>query len=248
LQIDFWQHIDSISVPTLPASRPEVERFGYGVQEPQSGTAQLSAEEQTNSAYLDQLSADAQAAYDLALTGHDAADQATYEQTGGCRGQAWAAFPEPAAASRQQSVLDNYQDLVHDFRWLIIDGVPGDIRMAAANQAWAECMTGAGIEHLNGWEERATPYSALMLALGTDSDAVLWDPTASDGAEEPEQYRSLAMSPPEIAIALADFDCRAEVGYEQTANQIALELQRSFIDKNRREIDQLLAALATAGD
>jgi hypothetical protein len=247
---DFWQHIDSISVPTLPLSRADVERFGYGVQEPlpASVLAPLSQEEQANAAYVAQLSADAQAAYDLALTGHDAVVPATYEEAGGCRGEALATFPDPAAASQQQIVLDNHEDFIHDFRWLIIDGVVLDARMVAANRDWAKCMASAGIDHLVGWEDQVTPYSALMLALRTDSDGVLWEPASSGEAEEPEQYRSLAMSPPEVTIALADFDCRAEVGYHQTANQIALELQRSFINENRRQADELLAALAAATD
>jgi hypothetical protein len=99
--IDWWQQIDAIVVPTLPIKRSDVERFGYGVQEPMSMSplAPPSEEEAANAEYVEGLSPIGQAAYDLALTGHRADDPATYEEAGGCQGEAWAGFPERGGAS-----------------------------------------------------------------------------------------------------------------------------------------------------
>ena len=85
--IDWWEQIDAIVVPTLPARRFDVERFGYGVQAPlsMSPIAQPSDEEVANAQYAEGLGFAGQAAYDLALTGHRTDDPQTYEEVGGCR-------------------------------------------------------------------------------------------------------------------------------------------------------------------
>jgi hypothetical protein len=248
--IDWWQEIDGIVVPTLPSQRGDVERFGYGVQAPlsMSPIAPPSAEEEANTAYAEGLGAAGQAAYDLALTGHRADDPTTYEEAGGCQGEAWAGFPEPDAASGVRSILDSHADFVQSFRWLIIDGVAVDPRMVAMNRSWADCMEAAGVDHLaDAGEEQITPYSALMLALRTAPNGDYWDAREHVADEdEPPEHRSISMSAPEIEIALADFDCRAEVGYERAANEIAVELQRSFINDHGDEVNAFLAALEAA--
>jgi hypothetical protein len=117
-------------------------------------------------------------------------------------------------------------------------------RMVKLNAEWAQCMADRGIGHLEVSEEdQVTPYSALAVALRTSPDGVYWEPDGQAGAEEPPEHRSLAMSQPEIRIALAGFDCRADLGYEATANRIALELQKSFVNEHGGEVSRLLAAL-----
>jgi hypothetical protein len=250
--IDWWQQIDAIVVPTLPAGRSDVERFGYGVQAPlsMSPIAPPSDEETANTAYSEGLGSAGQAAYDLALTGHRADDPATYEEVGGCQGEAWASFPEPNASSGTQAVLDSYGDFIQSFRWLIIDGVTLDPQMVAVNRAWADCMTTVGIDHLaDVGEEQISPYAALMVALRTGPAGDYWNVGEHrTGEEEPAEYRSISMSAPEIEIALADFDCRAEVAYERTANSIALDLQRSFMNEHGGEANALMAALEAEAD
>ncbi|MDR2372522.1 MAG: hypothetical protein LBD77_00150 [Bifidobacteriaceae bacterium] len=245
--VDWWQNIDAIAVPTLPATRLDVERFGYGAQEPMSMSPILpaSVEEQANTAFFEGLSADAQAAYELALTGHSGADAANWAESGGCRGEAEANHPQPTSFSTAQDVLDTHDDLVHSLRWLIIDGVALDQRMTAVNRDWERCMVEAGVEHLGDvGDDQVTPYAALMVAIRTDPGGVYWDAAGWPvDVEEPEEYRSLVMSEPEIRVALADFDCRRAVGYEDLANQIALELQHAFVGEHRAKLAELLAAL-----
>ncbi|MDR1442365.1 MAG: hypothetical protein LBJ02_08280 [Bifidobacteriaceae bacterium] len=120
-----------------------------------------------------------------------------------------------------------------------------DERMVAANRAWPDCMAAVGVENLaEAGEDQVTPYADLMMALRTGPDGDYWD-VGEHGADaqEPAEYRSISMSAAEIEIALADFDCRAEVGYEGIANAVALGLQRSFLDEHGAEANALMAAL-----
>ncbi|MDR0592558.1 MAG: hypothetical protein LBG60_04735, partial [Bifidobacteriaceae bacterium] len=59
-----------------------------------------------------------------------------------------------------------------------------------------------------------------------------------------DQQRSLAGSAPEVAVALADYDCRSAVDYLPRFIEIQTRVEAEFVAQNHGQLDSLLAAAA----
>lgn len=86
------------------------------------------------------------------------------------------------------------------------------------------------------------PAVAWRLALGTGPEGDRWT-GATDQA--PVEYRSLTGAPGEVAIAVADYQCRAETDYVDRLLALETAAQDQFIADHQAELDELTAALRT---
>jgi hypothetical protein len=107
-------------------------------------------------------------------------------------------------------------------------------------------MVDAGVD-VQGWwvasgrDERsddAGPKGAFALAVATGADGVAADPGTPVERRDRDQ-ESLVGSAPEIAIAVADFDCRAATDYVARLSAVQTERELEFVADHRAELDRL---------
>jgi len=58
------------------------------------------------------------------------------------------------------------------------------------------------------------------------------EPT-TPAADEVTKFRS-----EEIALALADYDCRVKVGYDAALDNVRIEAETQFVEEHRAELEQ----------
>jgi hypothetical protein len=113
------------------------------------------------------------------------------------------------------------------------------VMAAALNQEWGSCMSRRGYDF-----EYPGPASAFDLALRTRPDGTV-GPLPTPGAQAadiPAEEQSLLGIEPEREIALADFDCRVQTGYLERLTEMRVRADEEFIQANRAQLDQLVAA------
>jgi hypothetical protein len=117
----------------------------------------------------------------------------------------------------------------------LYERVENDQRVVDARTAWSDCMADAGHPGFADIYDPSVEVSDRATALMGDSmDLAAADPAAL------EELRAH-----EIAVATADLACRAD--YDATRQDVQAELEQSFIDDNRAELEQYRDAIA-AGD
>jgi len=99
-----------------------------------------------------------------------------------------------------------------------------DPRVAAADAQWAECMSDAG------WPGLASQPDAMSLA--TEWQDALIDPGTSAMTQPDAQVLD-----DEISLALADFDCAAEIGLTELRDEARAGLQQEYVDEHREELE-----------
>lgn len=113
----------------------------------------------------------------------------------------------------------------------IRDGLEAETRVVAARAAWSDCMTGAGF---------------AGLADSQAAQDLIWselDPYLVDGGEAPADVLA-ELGVKEKALATADFGCQADHDYFQVELEVQHERESEFIESNRAEVEDLLAAIA----
>ncbi|MDR2564552.1 MAG: hypothetical protein LBC97_00565 [Bifidobacteriaceae bacterium] len=115
-----------------------------------------------------------------------------------------------------------------------------DEGVVALNLEWADCMRVAGYPFPKEKGELG-PVSAIDLASATQEDG-----TVADGSD-PNQEWALLGTEPEIRIALADFDCRAQTDYFNRLLARRIAIEQRFVDQNKAELDRMVAAAEAMG-
>ena len=165
-----------------------------------------------NAEQLAAMSDAERAAWDDALWGIYAAPQEgeIWDPTlAGCWGAAEIALGAGVTPDQFQALETEMAQL-----WQQIENDP---RFAALNMEWGICLTEAGFPGF-------TSEIALHEQLRTEVLAL----TAGDAAAFRER---------EIAIALADFDCREQTDFVATQTAISHGLQQQFVDRNRAKLE-----------
>jgi hypothetical protein len=114
----------------------------------------------------------------------------------------------------------------------LYERVEGDQRVVDARTAWSSCMADAGHPGLADIYDGSTEVSDRATALMGET----LDPAAADPAAV-EELRTY-----EIAVATADLACR--VDYDAVHQEVQTELEQSFIDEHRAELEQYRDAIA----
>lgn len=228
------------------------EEYGYGLLTGADGArlAEMAPTDEwvdPNQAYLDTLGGAEYQAYRDALYGvlpnfeteeEWAAWVPTWEEQG-CTGRAnHEVYGEQG--SQPEDVV-SWEGLESELGRLYTS-IDDDPRVTEVVAEWSECMAGAG-------------YPALA-AVGdaeqsiVDKALAIWDDAYPDGApaegEDAAEVDALLtdLADEEIATAVADHRCRAEVGYWEVRNEVSLAAQREFYDANRADLEAYVEYLS----
>jgi hypothetical protein len=249
-----WQ----LRVPELAADRETVATWGYGLDgeasdqalEPPGADPKASEAMAENLEYQESLGVAARAEYDLALFGPVDADGIPLNESDGCMSGAYARVPAVSSWPPEvKTFIAEYEDMIIDmtdvWRW----DVTMDPAAVALDGEWERCVTAKGVDFAGlvfgygdeDWEifvaaeGRPSPASAMRAARLLDADGALI-------GEDSDEERSLRAYPAQVEVALADFDCREELGYMDRMMEIVAQAEQRFLDENRDQLEAMKAA------
>ncbi|MDR1187092.1 MAG: hypothetical protein LBK95_06510 [Bifidobacteriaceae bacterium] len=251
---------DLVGVPYLPDTIEQVRAIGYGKdpidevsEAPVDPTApDLTEEDVKNQEYVENLSASARAAYFKALDGWDGTDEGVDKLTGGCAAAAGKKYPEPVPHDDVIEVRELHGGIIGGLTYLVGQGVPTDDAVVELDRDWVSCMHGTGYEFGrggpggDGWSPFRPPTLAMITATLTGADGIVATPSAGEPDFGEDQQRLIG-SQAEIAIAVADFECRQETDYMDTLIGRTRAMQEEFIAENQEALDQFMAAVEELG-
>jgi hypothetical protein len=124
------------------------------------------------------------------------------------------------------------------------ESVATDERILATESDWASCMADAGHPNLakvadaeNSIYEQVEPiWDAAYSDMSPDA-------TEEDylAAEAAVQEQLSAITDQEIELAVADYTCREDVGYDDAYTEANLALQQEFYDTHKAELEEWIA-------
>ena len=216
------------------ASREFAERYGFGISTtpPQRGVElDFTTAPDPNAALQAQMSPAELAAWWHALHGFAPGGTANWDadEPQGCIAQVLA---DRQARSSPPPEFLGLQDEVDQFLAVVWD----DPRVAELESRWAACLadTEAGLftDRTDLWLELWREWQALH-GLVFDDDGT----AAATIDRTPDAEALRAFTDREISIALADWDCLAEIGFEAELRAIELDHQRQFVDRHLNELE-----------
>lgn len=176
----------------------------------------------------------------------------------GCWGQAQAevygdmngGINSPDAQAQFQSMWDAYNSMYND-----IESDPG---VKAATTAWTDCMSAAGHtdltdvwsasqqvndkwSKLNGWDTGMPIDGGGVAVTSVAATASMTSPSA------PAADKVAAFKEYEIALALADWDCKDSSKYNTVSDAARIELEKKFLDEHRSELEQYRDLMNSGG-
>jgi hypothetical protein len=220
---------DTLPVPALPSDREQAAIYGYGLWNPAAEGSDAIVDTRLNE-YLESIG----------VTGQ----QAFYE----------ALFQDPGCAA---ALMEQPQGLEIDTSWYdeaisIMSGAfigdkdgngPGSMmtlpEMQKLNSEWGHCMVQAEALEQGDWQidpDLSGPRNAFNIAMATRSDG-----TRSNVYSTDPETTTLTGSSAEVAIALADFDCRESTNYIARFADIQYKFESDWINDHKAVLDQLRA-------
>jgi hypothetical protein len=159
---------------------------------------------------------------------------------GGCSGQAQGAIWGSRTTPEQFLPLEEEMNNL----W---SNIQSDPRISALNTEWATCMSTAGYpgftaandiqmdlwaewDIIQGWEARNEVFNSWNWDLNPEGPS-------EDMLPQPDPAEVAAFTEREIALAIADFNCRAAVDFDAASHQVTLDWQQRFVDQNRGELE-----------
>lgn len=127
----------------------------------------------------------------------------------------------------------------------LYESIDGDPRVTDVVAEWSACMADAGYPGL------ATVRDAEQSIV--DRALAVWQEAYQDGApvegEDASEVdgRLADLAGEEVATAVADHRCRAEVGYWTVRNEVSLARQQEFYDANRADLEAYSEYLGASG-
>ncbi|MDR1188483.1 MAG: hypothetical protein LBK95_13690 [Bifidobacteriaceae bacterium] len=243
-----WQ----LMVPGLPDDRATVEKWGYGIS-PEAETPEdwitdnrdPKAREagQKNEAYMDSLSPEAQRQYRVALVGYDEVPDGVDPVSGGCVGKGYEAVPQAKYAT---DVSAQFEDLYHAVVEVTKWEVGMDPEALALDSEFAACIAKKGVDLSSMVFERDGEWVRDVSNSSRESPAAAFEYAYSlreDGTPTPrdEEFSGLQAFPRQVEIALADFDCRAELDYMNRIMAVQNRVEKEFVEEHRSRLDELEA-------
>jgi len=234
-------------------SREFAEEYGYGITNDPFAELHESApppEEEfvdPNAEYIEAMSEAEAEAYFKALHGNPEVPddpEAEYEynwEENGCHGRA---NYEVYEARMEDPALTSLEDEMSAL-W---EQTRQDPRVTEATTAWIDCMGDAGYTGL------ATVDDAQM-QISDKSNAVYEEAYGDGSMEEMPSEEDIAaieaqieeklatIREEEIAMAVADFECREEADYDDTLQEVSFELEQEFVDTHKEELEAWVEAV-----
>ncbi|HLS74771.1 MAG TPA: hypothetical protein VK046_13435 [Actinomycetaceae bacterium] len=235
-------------------------QYGYGVTTDPWADEMPIEDEWTdpNEDYVMSMSESEQEAYYAALHGEpieideedwEAEPQEYNWEDAGCYGAAQhevyeeegtAYWDDPAFAEFFEAANTLYEDAMRD------------PRVAEVNAEWAECMADADFGGMTTPDEAMNAiyeeYDRIQMEAqeGIDWENIDWEAVEESGVDPfAEALDSEAMDElreRELAMAMADYTCKEDLGTESRLLEIQFELEEEFVKTYQADIDALLAA------
>ena len=249
-EVKFAWLTNTLHLPVISAERAEVQRFGYGKDDVDKAEASRKSLEtlDSNTAYLEGLSSQAQTEYVYALTGQHGPDDTNPDPTDGCAGRAQTAFSGTAKPDESAGV--EYAPLIRAMRGVIDNDLYRDPGTITLNNEWSGCMLDAShdVAPPAEYSQQLTPgpLQAYQLAVITPpAGKATWPARDEPAAKIPLEQRYLVGSAAEHAIALADYDCRTSTNYVQRSTDILVSLEDGFVEQHQQELTNMATSAAT---
>ncbi len=152
--------------------------------------------------------------------------------------------------SQFQSLFDSFSALY--------ESMTSDPKVTAAATEWVGCMSGAGYPgmttvsdanqqandkwaKLNGWATDGNATAGGGFASSVSTGGVETAPSSPAPAAVAE-FRDY-----EVKIALADYDCKKSSGYDSILEKVRIELEKTFLNEHRAELEQYRTAMNGGG-
>jgi len=124
------------------------------------------------------------------------------------------------------------------------ESIATDDRILETESEWASCMADAGHPNLaKVGDAEQTIYEQVDPIWNDAYSDVPPDATEEDyrAVEASIQERLAEITPQEIELAVADYTCREDVGYDEAHNEVNLDLQQQFYDTHKAELEEWIA-------
>lgn len=228
-----YHDVDWSQVDPPPGTREFAERFGYGYAAPPEGTVGTLPDANPNDAILEEMSPAEFEVYERALwgfTGDEAADGGV--EMGGCMGAA------------RDEVFGDVDDpvrvaLLEEIARIDAEVAPMDPEVLEAVAVWGRCMDEAGHP---GYDAPPDAAAEAWARWETFNDGIGTDPELGVADADGRLVGEEALVAAEIALATADWDCRAAAGYDAVWQRARHRLQQDYVDANRAELDAWVEA------
>lgn len=237
------------------------KKYGYGqttnpwgdqaVDEPSDGGQEWV---DPNQEYLESMTETEMTAYQTALYGvqpnfTDDADWENWNPTWeeqGCYGAAQhEVYPEMMGGSDDEN---EWADIEAEMQTMY-ESLESDPRISEAVADWASCMADAGYPGLASIYDAETMISDKVQAVYEDGSP--YDDLGPDATQEDYEAADAAMqllladiTPEEIEVATADFTCREDAGYQDTYDDVNIDLQQEFYDAHKTELEAYVEAMS----
>ena len=247
-------------------SKEFAEKYGYGITTNPWGNSEPAPEEDgeqfvdPNQAYQEAMSPTEQQAFQTALYGDMSEMEAPVEEeepapydwtTAGCQGRAQHEVYEVGGlGAEEMSALDEQMTAMYE-------SITADPRIAELNAEWASCMADAGYDGLvtvagaqEQFYEKVNALQEEFYGMDPETGEMTGEPPTAEQMEATEKDMQAAMSaltPEEIKMAVADFDCREGIDFDAIQQKVNVEYQQDFVDEHKAELDAWVAKAAEAG-
>jgi len=250
--VDLAAQVDVVTAYDLGldrGTREYAEAFGYGITTDDMGFYALTAAraDDPNAAYVASLTGAARAEYEAALWGDPDADPFDPDADRGCSGKA-----QDRVYLRVTATDAVDPEALFAEEALLREAILTDDRVVARHADWAGCMADAGYPGLadpgdnlitgDAMLRVREEFDARLVALQAEVPAEVDDPSARAALAALAARAELADR--EVAMAVADHDCRESSGYADALAQVSVERQAEFFEAHRAEYEAYAAAMA----
>ncbi len=124
------------------------------------------------------------------------------------------------------------------------ESISTDDRILATESEWATCMADAGHPNLaKVGDAEQIIYDQVDPIWNDAYSDVSPDATEEDylAIEQSIQEELAAITPQEIELAVDDYTCRKDVGYDDAYSEVNLALQQDFYDTHKAELEEWVA-------
>lgn len=138
---------------------------------------------------------------------------------------------------------DPFAELMDEMNRMYED-IQSDDRILETESEWASCMADAGHPNLaKVGDAEQTIYEQVDPIWNDAYSDMPPDATEEDyrAVEESIQERLAEITPEEIALAVDDFTCREDVGYDDAYTEVNLDMQQQFYDTHKAELEEWIA-------
>ncbi|MCL1799798.1 MAG: hypothetical protein FWG25_00320 [Promicromonosporaceae bacterium] len=215
--------------PTTPhGTREFAEIYGFGISNvppQQQAVFPDDPPPDPNDALLEAMTETEREAWTLALQGTPAGEFVESPDVRGCLAVAWDNVP---------GVIDDaFTALDREINLGFPNMVEADPRIVALNSSWVTCMSEAG------HQVPASPRD-LNQSLWPEWDGVGFSATVEEVDGEliwVPSPATQAFRDREIALAVADWDCREGLDFDAARRVVELELQQVFVDRHFADLE-----------